>query len=79
MPLTPKQQERLVSLGAHIKAIREEKGLTLKELAYRIDKDPQSINRLELGGVNPSLLYLEQICEGLEIDLKQLLSRPDAT
>jgi len=73
MAMTEKQQEILKELGQRIKDIRAEKGLTLKEVAHRIDKDPQSIHRLEMGGVNPSYLYLLDICKGLEIDIKDLL------
>lgn len=54
--------------------IREEKNLTRKEVAHTIDKEPQSIYRLETGGVNPSLLYLLDICRGLDVDITELLN-----
>lgn len=70
--MTTEQKEKLQVFGNRIKEIRLSKGLTLKELAYRIDKDPQSISRLEMGNVNPSYLYLLDLCEGLEIDIKDM-------
>ena len=72
MPITPQQKQDLVKLGARIKALREARKLTLKDLAHQIDKDPQSIGRLETGGINPSFLYLQEICAGLDISLSEL-------
>lgn len=68
------QQDILRTLGARVKYLREERGLTLKEMGYRIDKDPQSISRLETGKINPSYLYLLDICKGLDIEIAELLS-----
>ncbi len=74
MPINKFQKSQLNKLGKRVKTLRIEKGLTLKELAYSIGKDHQSIYRLESGGVNPSYLYLLDICTGLEIDLSELLN-----
>jgi putative transcriptional regulator len=66
-------QEKLIRLGLKVKELREEKGLSQTELAYKIGKDQPSINRLEKGKVNPSIMYLLQICEGLEVSLIELV------
>lgn len=66
-------KRKLKVLGERVKLLRTERKLTLKGLAHAIGKDPQSVHRLEMGGVNPSYLYLLQICEGLEIDITELL------
>lgn len=63
----------LKALGIRLKELRTQKNLTLKELGYLADKDPQSINRVEMGDVNPSFYYLVEICQALEIDLAELL------
>jgi putative transcriptional regulator len=73
VPINRAQKQKLKILGKRIKALREERELTLKELAYSIGKDPQSIHRLEMGDVNPSYLYLMEVCSGLEISLSDLL------
>ena len=65
--------ERLTHLGASVKAIRISKGMTQTELANRIGKDHPSINKLENGKVNPSYIFLLEVCEGLGVDLKELL------
>ena len=72
--MTEKQQDILVKLGKRVKSLREQRGLTLKEMGYKIDKDPQSISRLEIGKINPSYLYLLEICAGLDIEIKALFS-----
>ncbi len=73
MPIGKIQKEKLKVLGRRVKSSRNEKGLTLKELSHSIGKDPQSIHRLEVGEVNPSYLYLLELCKGLEIDISELL------
>jgi transcriptional regulator with XRE-family HTH domain len=75
MPYTKDQQKRLNELGARVRAIREGKNISQTQLAHSIGKDPQSIYRLEVGGINPSYLYLQQICEGLNISLSELVER----
>lgn len=61
------EQGKLIELGLKVRALREERGLSQTELPYKIGKDQPSINRLEKGKVNPSIIYLLEICEGLEI------------
>lgn len=72
MGINETYQEDLRILGTKLKSIRTQRGLTLKELGYRINKDPQSISRVELGVVNPTYVYLLQMCQGLEIDVSEL-------
>lgn len=68
------KENKLVELGLAVKRIREEKGLSQTQLANSIGKDQPSVNRLEKGNINPSYVYLLEICEGLEIEIKDLLS-----
>ncbi|MEX2485562.1 MAG: helix-turn-helix transcriptional regulator [Brumimicrobium sp.] len=63
----------LKQLGAKVREIRTQKGLTQTELANKIGKDHPSVNKLENGKVNPSYLFLLEVCQGLEIELKQIL------
>jgi putative transcriptional regulator len=70
----PKEKNpELVVLGARLKKIRLEKGLTLETLAHSIRKDAQSISRVEMGNLNPTYLYLLEVCKGLQIDITELL------
>jgi transcriptional regulator with XRE-family HTH domain len=71
-PITKEQEELLKNLGERIKSIRNEKGLTLEQVASSVGKDRQSIHRLEKGQVNPSYVYLMEVCEGLGIGIGEL-------
>lgn len=73
MPVNKSQQKKLVALGTRVKALREARGMTLEALGEVINKERQSISRLEKGKVNPSYLYLLDICKGLQIDLRELI------
>jgi len=66
----------LKRLGQRIREIRNEKGITQVQLAHSLDKDQQSIQRLEAGNINPSYYYLYEIASGLGITLTELLSFP---
>ena len=72
MGIKETHQDDLRILGQKLKDLRTERGLSLKALGYRINKDPQSISRVELGDVNPSYLYLLDLCKGLEIEISDL-------
>lgn len=64
---------KLVKLGLKIRELRQERSLSQTDLAFKIGKDQPSINRLEKGKINPSVLYLLEISAGLEIPLSQIL------
>lgn len=64
----------LKQFGEHVRHIRLKKGITQFDLASMINKDRQSIQRVENGNINPSLFYLYELAEGLEIDLKTLVN-----
>ena len=71
--MTIKKDIELKKLGEKIKKIRMSKGLTQFELGVLIQKDQQSISRLEAGEINASYIYLMEICKGLEVELKEVL------
>jgi transcriptional regulator with XRE-family HTH domain len=60
-------------LGENIIRHRKEKKWTQSDLARSTEKDRQSIERLENGKINPSIYYLKQVSEGLEVKLSNLL------
>lgn len=68
------KEQKLKGLGDKIRLCRIDRGLSQTELAHKVGKDQPSINRLERGNVNPSYIYLLEICEGLEVSLADLLN-----
>jgi len=67
----------LIKLGNKIRELRIEKGMTQADLAAKVGKDYQSIQRVERGVVNSSIQYLREIAEGLEITTDELISNID--
>ena len=70
----PKDKDILLrKVGLNIQNIRKEKGMTQADLASNVNKDQQSIQRLEKGKINASIYYLSEIAKGLDVDLIELL------
>jgi DNA-binding XRE family transcriptional regulator len=56
----------ILSLVARFKAVRENQGLTLAEVAKRMEIDPPALSRLETGKMlNPTLATLHKWAEAL--------------
>jgi len=61
-----------IKLGKRIKALREKKGLTQLELGALINKDYQSIGRIENGRVNPSSYLIYQLSRALNVTIEDI-------
>ena len=67
------EKDYLVKLGNRIRELRTAKNMTQADLAAKIGKDYQSIQRVERGVVNPTIKYLREIADGLDITAEELL------
>lgn len=67
------KSSEIKKLGQKIKKTRIDKKLTQMDLAALINKDQQSIQRLEAGRVNPTYFFLFLICSGLGISVADLI------
>ena len=67
------KKEYLIALGENLKKIREDKDISLSELARRCEKDRQTIKRVEKGISNPTAYFLHQLAEALDIDASKFL------
>ena len=65
---------RAIRLAFEIRALREKKGLSQRELAERVGTTQSAIARLEAGNVSPSLPTLDKIAAalGAEVSLSIL-------
>jgi putative transcriptional regulator len=63
----------LKCFGEHVRKLRKKKKLAQVDLASIMDKDRQSIQRVEAGNINPSILYLIELAEGLQMPLRDLV------
>ena len=60
---------RAIRLATEIRALREARGLSQRELAERVGTTQSAIARLEGGNISPSLPTLDKIAEALEAEL----------
>lgn len=58
-----------------IKHLRKEKNLTQAKLAKIINIRQESLSRIELGRINPSIATLEKISEVLGVPICQLFKK----
>ena len=65
-------KEFLKKLGLKIKVARTIKGLSQEDLMGELNIDKSYLSKLERGLANPSILYVKQIAEYLDIPLKEL-------
>jgi putative transcriptional regulator len=68
-----KRQVTLKLFGARVKALRAKKNMAQADLARIMDKDRQSVQRVEGGNINPSIIYLSELADGLKIPLSELM------
>jgi predicted transcriptional regulator len=63
---------RAIRVAFEIRALREKKGLSQRELAERVGTTQSAIARLEAGNVSPSLPTLDKIADalGAEVSLR---------
>ena len=71
--MTNHEQELLNQLAKNIKYQRNKLGISQEKLAEKCDFDRTYISLVERAKRNPSYLSLKKLCQGLEIDLSDLL------
>jgi transcriptional regulator with XRE-family HTH domain len=68
-----KDKKFLKKLGAHIRRLRTERGLTQLDLAIKLNNYAEQIGRIERGELNTSVCTLKMVAEALNISLSDLL------
>lgn len=64
-------------LGDKIKKMREERGLSQKEVALTVDIDRGQYSRIETNKVEPTISTLEKIAVAFKIDLEDFFKKND--
>lgn len=72
MSLTKKEKEYLKKLGKRIVSMRDEKGISQKELSDILDMDDGSLRRIESGRTNPTTTTLLKVSKALDVEIKEL-------
>lgn len=63
-----------LELGARIKELREERGLTQEQLAERADRHRAYVGGVERGERNPTLDVIHSIAMGLDVEIADLFA-----
>jgi transcriptional regulator with XRE-family HTH domain len=66
-------KEVLMQFGAHLKKLREDRGLSLRQLSYNCKVDYSKIAQMEKGLINPTLITIIELAKGLEVVQSDLL------
>ncbi len=77
--MLPKKELLQKAFGNHVKELRLKKDLTQIDVSSRMDKDQQSLQRVESGNVSPSLYYLFELAQGLDVSITELMDFKIAT
>ncbi len=59
--ISRKNKPLLARFGSHVKKIREQKGLSLRDLSYACNIDNSKISKIETGKVNITLLTVLEL------------------
>lgn len=68
-----RNEKLLEKFGAHLRALRIAKEMTLEELAFACEMELSQVHRIEKGKINTTLSTLEALANGLEISIGDLL------
>lgn len=74
--MLPKKEILQIQFGLHVRNIRLKNNLTQVDVSSTMNKDQQSIQRVESGKVSPSLYYLFQLADGLGVSINELMDFP---
>lgn len=66
-------KEILKEFGAHLKKIREKKGMTLLDLEAKSGVNNGDISKIEGGKINLAFTTLAKLAAGLEIKMSELV------
>ena len=71
---TSLENQLLASVGARLRSVRQDRGLTLKQLAHRTGLSVSLISQIELARSSPSLSTLFKVSRALRIPLEELFA-----
>jgi len=66
--------EFCIELGKHIRSLRQEKDISIEEIAYKAGLDSQNLRKYELGKQEMKVSMLKRIANAFGISTSELLS-----
>lgn len=73
-PYTPAATSLCTEIAAKLRTRRQDMRMTLKQVAERCDTTPQTIQRIEVGGMTLSTYWVGKIARALELDPRRLFT-----
>lgn len=70
--MTTGSEDLLKRIGANISRIRQERGLTVSELASRADMEKSNLIPIEKGRINVTIRTLKKIADALGMTVSEL-------
>jgi transcriptional regulator with XRE-family HTH domain len=67
-----RNKEYCVAFGAHIRRLRQEKGITMRAFALDMGVEHSQLSKIERGINNPTISTVLAISETLKIPMKEL-------
>jgi len=64
-----RNQEAILIVGRNVRKLRERKGWTIAEFAFKCEVDPHQISRVELGLTDCNITMLVLVAAKLEVDI----------
>jgi len=68
-----RNEQLIVAFGERVRALRQQKGLTIEKLAALADIEYRQRSDVERGKVNPTISTAHAIAKGLEIGFGELM------
>lgn len=68
-----KKKQLAAILGKRIRELRNAKGLTMEELAFRAGIEYAQLSRVELGKINTSVYQLHLLSNALEVSIEEIV------
>ncbi len=66
------KDDRVIAFGKRVREVRKEQGLSQEKLAELANIDRSYMGNIERGEKNVTLKKIYEICDALDIDIKQL-------
>ncbi len=67
-------KEFLKKIGLKLKVIRSLRGMSQDDIVNKLDIDKSYYSKVERGLTNPTLLYMKNLAEILDVNLEDLLN-----
>ena len=67
-------KKALKKFGEHLRRLREERGLSLRELSYACNIDNSKIAKIEKGKINITFITIQELATALEVHPSLLLT-----